>query len=200
VRHYHPDIVGSNGIPFFQEIVEAYRVLSDSERRKYYQRGLRDGEGGNGEPHAPVLDLAAPAEVALPAPPRYLNDIDIAWSSLDIVRERLLRNFREGELPSHQQADAIDIQLILKPEDAAAGGMTMLDVPAFYPCPLCQGSGRADGSPCESCEETGLIVESHRLQIRIPSMVGDHQQSEIPVPGLGVHNLYLRLHFRVAQL
>jgi curved DNA-binding protein CbpA len=33
VKHYHPDSVGANGTPFIQEIVEAYRVLSDPDRR-----------------------------------------------------------------------------------------------------------------------------------------------------------------------
>src|SRR5689334_8262283 len=72
IRHYHPDIAGANAIPFFQQIVEAYRVLSDSDRRKYDQRGLLDAGDGSGEPR-PVPDIAAPQEAVLPAIPRYLN-------------------------------------------------------------------------------------------------------------------------------
>jgi molecular chaperone DnaJ len=199
VKHYHPDIAGANAVPFFQEIVEAYHVLCDSDRRKYYQRGLLDAGDGIGE-SSPVPDITAPAEPALPAIPRYLNNIEVAWPSLETVRERLLRNFRTAEPPNRQQADAIDIQLILKPGDAAAGGVTMLDVPAFYPCPLCKGSGQTDGFACEACEETGLVPECGTLQVAIPAAVGDHQQTEVPLPGLGVHNYYLRLHFRVAPL
>jgi molecular chaperone DnaJ len=200
VRHYHPDIVGANGILFFQEIAEAYGILSDSDRRKYYERGLRDGGDGGGASRAPIPDLAAPGAPALPATLHYLSNVDVAWPALETVKERLLRNFRRGELPRYQHADAIDIQLILTPEGAAAGGVTVLEVPAFYPCAFCKGSGQTDGLPCEICEETGLVAESERLQITIPAMVGDHDQAEIPLPGLGVHNLYLRLHFRVAPL
>jgi molecular chaperone DnaJ len=200
VRHYHPDIVGTNGIPFFQEIVEAYHVLSDSDRRKYYRRGLRDGGDGGGESRASMLDLVAPDTTTLPAALRYLRDIDVAWPSLETVRERLLRNFRRGEVPKYQHTDAIDIQLILTPGDAAAGGVTVIDFPAFYPCPSCKGAGQTEQLPCEICDETGLVAESGRLQVSIPAMVADHDQSEIPLPGLGVHNLYVRLHFRIAPL
>jgi curved DNA-binding protein CbpA len=40
VRRYHPDRVGSERSGFFQERVEAYRVLSYPERRRVYDLGL----------------------------------------------------------------------------------------------------------------------------------------------------------------
>jgi hypothetical protein len=39
-KHHHPDRVGVNGIPLFQQIVEAYRTLSDSGRRENCTLGL----------------------------------------------------------------------------------------------------------------------------------------------------------------
>jgi hypothetical protein len=50
------------------------------------------------------------------------------------------------------------------------------------------------------CEETGLLTEHGTLRVIVPAMVGDNQQTEIPSFGLGVHNFYLRLHFRIAAL
>jgi DnaJ-class molecular chaperone len=41
-KHYHPDRVGPGGTPFLREIAEAYRVLSDFERKNDYDLGLRD--------------------------------------------------------------------------------------------------------------------------------------------------------------
>src|SRR5512137_48551 len=41
---YHPDRAGAQGTEFFQEITEAYRVLSDPERRASYDDGLRHGD------------------------------------------------------------------------------------------------------------------------------------------------------------
>ena len=199
VRHYHPDIVGPNGFPFFQQIVEAYHVLADSDRRKYYQRGLHDG-GGGAPSQASMLDLARPDAAALPATLRYFREIEVAWPAFDLIRERLLRNFRNAAVPEYQHADPIDVQLILSPWDAAVGGVTVLDVPAFYPCVVCKGSGQLEGSACDICEETGFVTEGQKLHVSIPAMVRDYDQAEIPLPGLGIHNLYVRLHFRIAPI
>ena len=56
-RRYHPDQVGPNGTPFLREIAEAYRVLSDFERRINYDLGLRHaGEVPSGDSGwSPVL-------------------------------------------------------------------------------------------------------------------------------------------------
>src|SRR5882762_5937158 len=40
VKRYHPDRVGLERAGFFREIVEAYHVLADPERRKSYDHGL----------------------------------------------------------------------------------------------------------------------------------------------------------------
>jgi molecular chaperone DnaJ len=44
-KRYHPDRVGPQGTRLFQDIVEAYQVLSDPERRQYYTQSLRHAEG-----------------------------------------------------------------------------------------------------------------------------------------------------------
>jgi curved DNA-binding protein CbpA len=39
---YHPDRVGPQGTATFQDIVEAYAVLSDPERRRHYNQSLAE--------------------------------------------------------------------------------------------------------------------------------------------------------------
>ena len=39
--------------------------------------------------------------------------------------------------------------------------------------------------------------EEERVRIQIPPMVHDYTLREIPLRGLGIHNLYLRLYIRV---
>jgi molecular chaperone DnaJ/curved DNA-binding protein len=200
-KRYHPDRVGPGGTPFLRNIVEAYRVLSDYERRNHYDLGLRHADeftDGN-----PVLLHPGPDETllnpTLPVAARFLHDPQITWSSLELVRERMLCNFLRAQPPKDIQAEALDAQLMLTPEEAAAGGTTMISAPAYYPCSLCRGSGRQDqGAPCSICDERGLIAETETVRITVPAMVGDHQQVEIPLRALGVHNFYLRIHFRVA--
>lgn len=200
VKHYHPDSVGANGTPFLQEIVEAYRVLSDSERRVNYARGL--GHGGllmSSEPPLSLPDYDSPLKRMLPAAAPLLSNPRVSWSSLELVREQVLRNFLRARPPRQMRTEAIDAELTLTPNDAANGGIAMIEAPAYYPCPLCQGAGRDDGHPCKVCDELGVIEEKETIPVAIPAMLGRHQQIDIPLRGLGIHNYYLRLHFNIAH-
>ena len=44
VKQLHPDRVGPQGTAAFQDLVEAYQVLSDPERRKAYRHQLHQTE------------------------------------------------------------------------------------------------------------------------------------------------------------
>ena len=198
VKHYHPDSVGANGTPFFQEIVEAYRFLSDSDRRENYTRGLSHaGAFTDSATALPLPDLDSRPEPALPAPARFLSHPLVSWPSLELVRERVLRNFLHAEPPEQVRTEAIDIQVSLTPEDTATGGIVMIEAPGYYPCALCRGAGQVGGFPCRVCDELGVVEEKEMIPVAIPSMLGSYQQMEIPLRGLGIHNFYLRLHFNV---
>jgi molecular chaperone DnaJ len=199
VRHYHPDSVGANGIPFYQEIVEAYHLLSDPDRRDDYARGLSDAGPAVTSRRAWALpDLNSPLDSDLPTAARSLSNSRISWPSLDLVREQVLKNFLRARPPRQKRAEAIDVQLTLTPEDAARGGIAVIDAPAIYPCPACHGSGQDEGFPCAVCDELGVVEEKESIPVEIPAMFEPHQQIEIPLRGLGVHNFYLRLHLDVA--
>jgi DnaJ-class molecular chaperone len=197
-KHYHPDSVGANGTPFLQEIVEAYRVLSDSDRRDDYARGLTHaGAFTRTQATLPLPAYDSELDFALPTAARFLNRPQMSWPSLELVRERVLRNFLRARPPRQMRAEPIDAQLNLTPEDAARGGVAMIDVPAYYPCALCQGSGQEDGFPCSMCEELGLVEETETIPVAIPPLIDQHEQIEIPLRSLGIHNYYLRLHFNL---
>jgi molecular chaperone DnaJ/curved DNA-binding protein len=198
VKHYHPDSVGANGTPFFQEIVEAYRGLSDSGRRANYARGLSHaGAVTNSQVALPLLAFDSGLNMALRTVAPFIRRPRIDWLSLDLVRERVLGNFLRALAPRQMRTEPIDAQLMLTPEDAASGGVAMIDAPAYYPCALCRGSGREDGSPCSDCDQTGLVEERETIAVAIPTMLESHRQVEIPLRGLGIHNYYLRLHFNL---
>ena len=199
VRHYHPDRVGANGTPFYQEIVEAYHLLSDPERRDDYARGLSDaGPSAITGAAWPLPDFNSPLDSELPAAARFLSNSRMSWPSLDLVREQVLKNFLHAQPPGQMRAEAIDAQLTLTPEDAAHGGIALIEAPAIYPCPACHGSGQDSGFPCPVCDELGVVEEKETVPVEIPAMFEPHQQIEIPLRGLGIHNFYLRLHLDVA--
>lgn len=199
VKHYHPDRVGSGGMPFVREIVEAYRFLSDFERRNHYVLGLRHaGEIADGELGLLPPDLVEPSsDPALPVAARVFRDPQITWPSLESVRERLLGNFLRAEPPKQRQAEAIDVQVTLTPEEALEGGLVTFDAPAYYPCPICRGSGEDNNFRCGFCAGTGVIEEHQPVRLAILPMVEDDEEIEVPLRGLGLHNFYMRLHLRV---
>jgi DnaJ-class molecular chaperone len=67
----------------------------------------------------------------------------------------------------------------------------------FYPCLACGGSGQDWLFSCSSCDGQRMIEEEERVRIQISPMVRDYTLIEVPVRGLGLHNLYLRLYIRV---
>ena len=197
-KHYHPDRVGPGGTPFLQEIAQAYRVLSDFDRRNNYVLGLEHAGGFvRGEPVLILPDHPS-LNLALPVTARVLKQLNITGSTLELVRERVLRNFVRGEIPKQARADPINVQMVLESGEAPAGGLAVIEVPTYYPCPVCRGSGRDDGEPCSVCDETGVIEETETVRVPIPPMVGDLDSFEVPLRGLGVHNYYLRLLVRIA--
>jgi hypothetical protein len=137
-------------------------------------------------------------EIPMLASARVLKTLHLGGTTLASVRESVLRNFTRGKPPDHRGVEPIGVQLILTPDEAARGGLTLVSVPTYYPCPVCRGSGKDDGAPCQVCGETGAIEETETVRIPIPPMVGDLDLFDSPLRGLGVHNYYLRLLVRLS--
>ncbi len=198
-KRYHPDRVGPEGTRFFQEIVEAYEVLSDPEKRKLYNQGLRHTEEqAETRPEVVVSYPRRPVEPLVPEPISVLQGFQTVRPSLEALLERLLRNFTGRGVPKGERLEALNLEVILSPEEALRGGVVPLRVPVFYPCPRCGGSGREWLFPCTYCWEQGMVEEEETVRVRIPPLVRDGTVLEVPIRGLGIHNLYLRLYVRIA--
>src|SRR5215475_4170477 len=105
VQRYHPDRAGSQGMPFFHDIVQAYRVLS------------------------------------APVPLSLFRDFAVRRPGLDEVATRFRRSFTHPDLPKSQRPQPLRLEVLLPPDRAARGGLLELNVPVFYPCRTCHGSG-----------------------------------------------------------
>jgi DnaJ-class molecular chaperone len=94
MKRYHPDRVGPQGARVFQGMVEASQVLSDPERRKLYQQGLRHAEGSAEPQPAPIIVGQRPQPKPLvPGSMSVLRDFQTIQPSFEAVFERFLRNF-----------------------------------------------------------------------------------------------------------
>ncbi len=198
-RRCHPDLSGEQSTRFFHDIVDAYRVLSDPERRASYDEGLGHARGGPvSVPQTAVARPAPEAEPLVPERLSLLRDFVAHEPSVDEVLERILRNFTGRHVPKSERLDALNLAVNISPDFAALGGNLELAVPVFYPCPECHGDGHNGLYSCFACGATGMMEEEQPVQLRLSPPVHDREAFDLPLRGLGIHNLYLRVQLRVA--
>ncbi len=184
----------------FQEIVQAHRVLSDARARASYDRGL-EAEHEHLGASAPVRPVRGGADVPLAEPISLLRDFHATSPSPSIeeIFERLLRNFSGVHVPKSERLRPLDLDLIVSQDEVAGGGFVVIAVPVFQACEVCQGSARDWLYPCLSCAGTGMVEHEEQVRIAIPALVHSDSVFEIPIRGLGIHNLYLRVRIRITD-
>jgi DnaJ-class molecular chaperone len=188
-KRLHPDVAGKEATRAFQEVSEAYNVLSDPQRRREYNRKLsRAEEGGL------VSQRRAPPEPQVREPVSILGNPEEIRPSFEAMFARFLRNFTGIGAPKSEQLEALNFEVLLTPEEALRGCIVPVGVPMFSRCPRCGGSGRDWLFPCVYCQGRGMLETEEIVRIRIPPMAPRGSILEIPLQGLNVHNFYLRLH------
>ena len=191
-KKLHPDVAGEQATRSFQEVAEAYGVLSDPQRRREYNRKLTLAEGGE---IVPVRSARPGAVVREPV--AILGNPAGIRPSFEAMYERFLRNFTGIGIPKSEHLEGLNLEVLLAPEEASRGCIVPLGVPVFSPCPQCGGSGRDWVFPCANCQQQGIIEREALVRIRIPPLVRSGSVFEIPLQGLGIHNFFLRLHVRM---
>lgn len=199
---YHPDRAGAQATPFFQEIVQAYEVLSDPETRASYDEGLRHAgelEAPRRAPITPAFHADRGPEPLVPEPLSLFHDFEVTRPSIDEVFDRLFRSFTTPWAPKSRRVDALDLELALSSDEAARGGTIMLGVPVFYPCRDCNGGGYVGPYRCRGCDGHGMVEEEQAVRLAIPRAVRDGTVIHVPLRGLGIHGLYLQVMIRVGD-
>ena len=197
-KRYHPDRAGPKETRRFQDIQEAYEILSNLEKRKLYNRELEQKEKMHSRPEPILHRSSSRPEPLIPEAMSVLHDFETIRPSFEPLFERFLRNFTGERVPKGERLESLNIEVILSPEEAARGVVVPVGVPVFYNCRQCGGSGRDWLFPCIDCNAQGIIEEEETVRVCIPPMVPNRAVIEVPIHGLGIHNFYLRLHIRIS--
>ena len=171
-RQYHPDTNKEPGAEErFKQISEAYDVLSDSEKRKKYDRGGLftaanpfGGGGGGAAGGATAADFGGFSDI--------LSGIFNAGGGRTRTR------------PPSERGRDLETTVSLSFEQAVAGAQVPVSVATHSACPTCRGTGAEPGTqpivcpvchgrgvesqgqglfsitrPCERCGGSGTVIE-----------------------------------------
>jgi DnaJ-class molecular chaperone len=210
---YHPDRVGPQGTATFQDIVEAYEVLSDPARRRHYTESLSQCVDVTASaPPVPPVGSARPEplipaqrrfrlysqpEPLVPEPMSLFSDFGTISPSFDALYNHLLQNFTGRETPKAVQLATLTVEIRLSPYEALQGVLVPLGIPVFVRCAVCGGSGRDWYTLCLACHGQGMVETERTVHVRIPPRVQEGTMVEVPLDHLGIRNVFVRVHIRI---
>jgi molecular chaperone DnaJ len=191
-RTLHPDVAGAESTSAFQKIAEAYAVLASPLARRRHDAELARREGSSAVKQADPVTPRRWEPVSLLAQPPAVHP------SFDALLERVFRNFTGIGVPRAERPEGLTFEVILTPHEALRGIDVPIAVPRVESCDECEGTGRGWVFTCAFCGGRGAIVTEKVVRIQIPPVVRPESAIEVPLNGVGIHNLYLRLHVRIA--
>jgi molecular chaperone DnaJ len=165
---------------------EAHDVLTHTTSRADYDRRLA------AQPQRP----SAPAPI-FSEPLSLMESFHTHRPSIQALQDLLSQNFI-GDLPKSRRVHEVSVEVMLTPEQAAAGGVVPLDIPVAHVCTRCAGTGTAGFFQCDACEGHGVDWELRRLDVLLPRPAADGASVNVPLRHLGISNLYLTVRVRVA--
>ena len=126
-RTYHPGRVGPVGTRRFQDITEAYRVLSDPQKRRDYNKSLHHAEEEiKIEPRSVKTYERTEPEPLFPETISVMRDFQAVRPSFEEMFDRLVRNFTGIRVPKGERIQELNVEVILTPEEANTGGIASL--------------------------------------------------------------------------
>ena len=201
-QQHHPDVDANDGAEArFKELNEAYRVLSDRQRRSAYDMfghagvegaaaGGFEGFGGGFGPFGDIFDAffgGSPAgarrrsRVVAGADLRYDLTIEFAEAVFGVTKE-----FSFPTLVTCSHCEGAGGEPGTEPEtcpecngsgEKRRVAQTILgQMVNIVACPRCQGEGQIIATPCTVCGGDGRVREERDVVVSIPAGIDDGQR------------------------
>jgi molecular chaperone DnaJ len=167
-------------------IKQAFRRLARRHRPERTGPGAADA----------IAELRAAYETLTDAERRRRYDDELrgvepheapAWSS---VHRTAVGDLRRPFTPSSLAGD-----IVLRPAEAAAGGVVSLDVPVTASCDGCGGTGGALFD-CDRCQGEGKVARRLPVPVHIPPGVRDGAVFQVRTDDPAVPSILLTVHLR----
>jgi DnaJ-class molecular chaperone len=100
-------------------------------------------------------------------------------------------------MPKAERLEALTVEIQLTADQAARGVIVPLAVPVFSTCPACRGRRSNWLAPCPTCAQQGIVEGEVPIRVDLPPGTRTGTVRELPLVGLGIDNLFLRLVVQV---
>jgi molecular chaperone DnaJ len=201
-QRQHPDVDGSDGAEQrFKELNEAYRVLSDRQRRAAYDMfghagvdaastGGFDGFGGGFGPFGDIFDAffgGSPAgtrqrrRVVAGADLRYDLTIEFGEAVAGVTKEIVFPTLVTCDVCGGSGGEP-GVEPERCPDCNGTGerrrvSQTILgQMVNISACPRCGGEGRIIAAPCANCKGDGRVRQERRLEVNVPAGIDSGQR------------------------
>ncbi len=160
-KQYHPDANPNNpnAADRFKEIGEAYSVLSDSEKRKQYDRMRRLGAFGGVGRSGSSARAGHPGGGPHAEPGFSFEDLqggfgnisDLFSTLFDLGKKTAQGSRKRGPQKGQNVEYVVEVPFLT----AALGGKVSVEVVVTEECATCHGDGAKPGTPVRTCPECG---------------------------------------------
>jgi molecular chaperone DnaJ len=200
-QRHHPDVDRSDGAEErFKELNEAYRVLSDRQRRQAYDMfghagvegtaGGWDGFGGGFGPFGDIFDAFFGSTTAgRGTRRRVVAGSDLRYDLTIGFEEAVFGTEKEIRFPSLVRCASCagsGVEPGTQPERCAECNGSgerrrvsqtilgqMVNITA---CPRCGGEGTVAATPCTTCHGDGRVSEERTISVKIPAGIDSGQR------------------------
>jgi molecular chaperone DnaJ len=185
--HEHdPDRHADEEFPF-DYVCEAYETLVNRDRRFYHDLALHHAGLNEPQPQSVTDD-----------PVDLIRSFESHQPTREEIEEQFARNFTGRGVPKSHPVRELMVELTISPDAAKRGGRLPIDVPVARVCQRCDGTGSTGFMPCDDCDGRGLFWDTARVDVLLPPPVRDGTVIPVSLKHLGIDNLYLLVHVRVA--